>query len=347
MSRADSPSPSQAGEPVLVNTPPSKGKLWRLFGLNLLTDFPFSSKLLPGTSPHDLSFTCVASAPPAETLRHLPPAYTSPHKTAIGESIAHLYRLAHCDLLSITGMADYVIGPDAITCYPVTDHASQIEALFLGPVMSVWLELQGILTLHASTIVSEGKAVGFLSHSGSGKSTLTAALLETGCALLTDDILAVEERDGIVIGRPSYPQIRLWPDEATRFLGDPQTLDRVHPASPKRRVPVGENGFGSYHDSPLPVVRLYVPTLCDPATGTVDVEIDPLAPRDAIIEIVRHSFSARIVRALGLEAQRLDTIAQIAQQIRVCRLTYPSGLEHLPRVRDAILEDIRTTSASL
>ena len=76
----------------------------------------------------------------------------------------------------------------------------------------------------------------------------------------------------------------------------------------------------------------------------MEIGITPVSPRDAVIELVRHSFTPRVVEAIGLQAQRLDFFAQMVQQVPMRRLVYPSGFAHLPRVRDAILEDLQTLS---
>ena len=70
----------------------------------------------------------------------------------------------------------------------------------------------------------------------------------------------------------------------------------------------------------------------------------PVSPRDAVIELVRHSFAASIVESLRLQPQRLDFFAQLVQQVPMRWLIYPSGFEHLPRVREAILENLKTLS---
>jgi hypothetical protein len=109
----------------------------------------------------------------------------------------------------------------------------------LATVLSFYLQRQGLLVLHASTVVIDDRAVAFLSHKFSGKSTIAAALVKSGHPLLTDDILTIEERDGILIGRPGYPQMRLWPEEANNFVGHYKDLERVLPDLSKRCVPVG------------------------------------------------------------------------------------------------------------
>ena len=42
--------------------------------------------------------------------------------------------------------------------------------------------------------------------------------------------------------------------------------------------------------------------------------------------------------------RRLEFFARMVQQVPVRRLVYPTGFEHLPRVRETILEDLDALS---
>jgi hypothetical protein len=213
-----------------------------------------------------------------------------------------------------------------------------VEIHLLGSVFSFWLEREEIPALHASAVVAGERAVAFLSTSHGGKSSLAAALMQAGCPLLTDDLLPLEFRGGTLVGRPGYPQMRLWPEEARCFLGYAEGLERVHPDYAKRRVPIGTGGFGTFADSPHPLTCIYLPERRD--VGETKVEILPVAPPDALMTLLRHSFTPRIVAAIGLQPQRLDFFSQLVRDVPLRRLVYPSGRQHLGWVREALLEDM-------
>ncbi len=235
----------------------------------------------------------------------------------------------------------YEIAPGSITCYPLPRVSSRILSNFLvGSVLPIWLELKGVTALHASAIVTDYGAVGFLSYSGNGKSSLAAALMSSGYPLLTDDILAVECRGANIIANPGYPYMRLWPGEAVRFLGHFEDLELVHPKISKRWIPVGLGGLGSFCGLPQPLKCVYLLEKCAPNEVEGKVQIVPMSPRDATIELVRHSFEALVADAIGLSARRLDSLSRLAQQIPVRQIRYPSGLEHLPAVQQAITQDL-------
>jgi hypothetical protein len=58
------------------------------------------------------------------------------------------------------------------------------------------------------------------------------------------------------------------------------------------------------------------------------------------VRLFAYTFNHRLVQAAGLQPQRLALFAALVQRVPRRRLVYPSGYEHLPRVREAILEDL-------
>jgi hypothetical protein len=166
--------------------------------------------------------------------------------------------------------------------------------------------------------------------------------MQAGCPLLTDDILAVEKQGGRFIGHPGYPQMRLWPTETRRFLPHCRDLPKVHPQCSKRRVPVGtEGGLGDFCRIARPIHCVYLPERRAAGKGGKGIRITSVSPREAVIEAIRRSFMPRLVEAIGLQPQRLRFFAQMFRRAPMRRISFPSGFQHLPRVRDAILDDLR------
>ncbi len=330
-------------------------KVCRLFGLTLCSDFAFANRLvlpvssaadgsavtrlMPGAA--DLSFTCVAQAPLATNWEQVRPAFSSPWHTEEGESVGYLYQLHSCDVMRFTQCADFYLWDNRIICH-LLDPALRylVEIRLLGPVLSFWLERRGIIALHASAVVVGGQAVAFLASNEGGKSALAAAFMQQGYALLTDDILPVERVEGTLWGRPGYPTMRMWPAEALHFLGHYEDLDLVYPELSKRRVPVGEGGLGTFCADSQPLECIYLPQRRDPAEAGTEVRITPIPAGDAMIELLRYSFTPHVVEALGWQRERLDLLAHVVQHVPLRRLAYPSGFQYLPRVREAVLEDL-------
>ncbi len=309
---------------------------YRLFGHTLVSDFAFANRLAAGSGPPDLTFTCASQSPLPGGRGH--PVYATAARAAGGESLFSFHRLGDCDLLHFAHVADFCLWPERILCHPLEPaYEYLIELDLLGGVLSTWLERRGIPALHASAVEVHGQAVAFLSGNGGGKSALAAAFMQAGHPLLTDDVLPIARRAERFVGHAGYPTMRMWPDEAQHFVGRYEDLDLVHPALTKRRVHVGPGGFGDFCTESLPLAVIYLPERREGATG---VEIEPVSPAEAVIELVRHSFVAYLVEALGWQPRRLDLFAQLVRHVPLRRLVYPGGLGRLPSVVETILQDM-------
>ena len=314
----------------------SRLRFHRIFGLTLGSDVPFGSHLGPEADPPaDLVFRVFHhNGPPGAALPPLPdPASGVYHGINL-----HLFRAPDREVLRVTNVADFHLWPDRIVAHPAdTEAGPLIEIHLLGTVLSYWLERRGLVALHASAVEIESRAAVFASAHGGGKTGLAAALLQAGHPLLSDDLLPVEERGGAFFGRPGYPQMRMWPDEALHFLGRYENLTVVHPELSKRRVPVGPGGLGTFHGSPLPLACIY---LLERGTEEETLDVREVSPRDALIELLCQSFTPRLVEAAGLQPARFHKLSNLVLQVPVKRLRYPSGFSRLPQVAEAVRCDL-------
>jgi hypothetical protein len=90
---------------------------------------------------------------------------------------------------------------------------------FLNVVLAAILRQRGCLVLHANAAVTAGGAVVVSGESGAGKSTTIAALLQHGCAMLSDDVTALRLGDaGRVQVLPGVPLLHLG-EETAASLG--------------------------------------------------------------------------------------------------------------------------------
>ncbi len=314
--------------------------MYSIYGLNLSSDFLFANQLSEGVGLPNLSFQ-VLHTPPVTRWEERPPVYASLAQLDDGQSLVYLYRQDGYEVLQFTGVVDYYLWPERIVCHVLDANYEYLaEIYFLGIVFSLWLELRGVQTLHASAVVVEDRAAAFLATNSGGKSSLAATLMQAGCPLLTDDVLPVERPEKTFRGRPGYPQMRMWPDQAEQYLGYYEDLDIVHPAYSKRRVPVGEGGLGTFCKEPQPLACLYLPERRDPHEWGTEIKITGMPRVEGLMALVGQSFASHLVEALGLQPQRLGFFASLVTEIPMRRIIYPEGYEHLPEVRRSILNDL-------
>lgn len=207
-----------------------------------------------------------------------------------------------------------------------------LRLFILGPALAVLLHQRGRLVLHASAVAVDGGAVVFLGGPGWGKSTLAAALFARGHGILADDVTAVDADASSPTVFPGFPQLKLWP-EAAAALGDgPETLPRIHPMLEKRARPAGRG----FPEAPLPLKRIYVL-----ARGPAHV-LELLRPQEALVELVRHSYCARLLN--GRDARRhFLHCASLANRVPVCRLKGERSLSALPNLAQLVEEDLDRT----
>jgi hypothetical protein len=98
------------------------------------------------------------------------------------------------------------------------------QRLLFAQVLPLASTLQGLELLHASAVEWQGRTIAFVARAGTGKTSTAAHIVASGGTLLTDDVLALEEIDGVLFGHSGVPTLSV--DEAE--------LERMTPEGRKR-----------------------------------------------------------------------------------------------------------------
>lgn len=211
-------------------------------------------------------------------------------------------------------------------------EAQGFRFLVEGIGFGVLLHQRGVLALHASAVALPEGVVAFLGHKGAGKSTTAAVLHAAGHPVVTDDLLVLDPDGGQVI--PGTPHLKLWPEALDAVFDEvPEPLPRIHPAVTKRQ----RAGTGTA--ARLPLRALYVLDFGDGPTT-----IAPLAPREATLELIRHSFALRFLKEAGVTSTHFAQAAQLARRVPVRRLTRTPALAGLPALARRIEDDLAVTA---
>jgi hypothetical protein len=235
---------------------------------------------------------------------------------------------------------EFLVSADGrrITYNPLPQASSvAFETYLLGQVLSYSLLKLGYEVLHATAVIVDGEALGFLGDSGYGKSSLAAAFLQAGYRVLSDDLLVlVETPEGILVP-PGLPRIKLFPDTAERFLPFCTGGGAMNPLTEKRVIPIPKA-----HSRRAPALLRVLYKLPYPSARRPNskVRISQLAEKTAFTELLASTFNSRMLETPRLRRQ-FETIAGLLTMVPVRHLSYPRGLDHLPQVRDAILADFR------
>jgi hypothetical protein len=241
------------------------------------------------------------------------------------------------------GLFEFLVSSDGRRIrYHRLDRATEesLGVYLLGQVLSCSLVAFGIEPLHGTVVTIGRSAVALLGDCGYGKSTLAAALLAHGGRILSDDVVALAERNGRWTVQPGVPRLKLFPSVAKRLLGPAARGAPMNRATVKMSLPLGPADSAR---APATLAALYV--LSDPAKRPPSPRprVETLVNGEAFLEVTRAFFNL-----LALDRQRranqfaLATRAALSLPVR--RLIYPRKLASLPEVCDAILEDLTRTA---
>jgi hypothetical protein len=104
-----------------------------------------------------------------------------------------------------------------VECAPARHPAWVWQRFLVGQILPLAALVSGYEPLHASGVVLARGAVLVMGPSGAGKSSVAAQLASTAGSFLTDDVAALELRDGAVWVHSGPPLTSLDPEELARL----------------------------------------------------------------------------------------------------------------------------------
>lgn len=280
------------------------------YGLKIRSDIRLSASLCP-SSQADVQVRRGKVEFPAEAQDR--PIWTTEHEIRL--------RLNDTAKIAISRGCEIVVDSD------VEDKvaAQYIMGLAIGAV----LHQRGLLVLHGSAVLANGGVVAFLGHSGWGKSTMAAALVKLGCTCFSDDLVPVSIAGGVPLVLPGYPFLKI-ARESGEVLGydDPEWAPLL-PEDTRSMIAVdGPDPMAS-----KPLHRIFVLKEGD------QLEIAPLKPQAAAIELIRYSYASPWVRKSGMSKSHLECCAGVVECVPVCTLSRPRRLDLLQEVAEMVLQE--------
>lgn len=221
-----------------------------------------------------------------------------------------------------------------VACRPLQDcDVSVFQNFLFGQVLAVALVRQGLEPLHAASVVIDDVAVAFLGDCAYGKSTLLASFTNAGYRALTDDMLIVECWNSELRALAGFGRVKLMPDSAERFLHG-AVGSSLTPLTLKRSFTLD----ASRHDhASRPLRLLYILPTPAERDHARSIAIHSVPRVEVVRDVVKNTFSTH-----GLDRARLtrqfEHAVMIASRVNAFRLQYPAGLDHVPAVREAVLE---------
>ena len=219
---------------------------------------------------------------------------------------------------------------------------SDAESFLIGPVLGCLHRLMGNFCLHASVLSYKGRAFALVGAKGAGKSTTSAALLEAGATLISDDIAVISQSETSVTVTPGYPAVRLLPKSLAQYSLDLDNWSNVLSVGNKKIIPLPNSELSwKFDSSNRPLEAIYI--LQPRGNAGSNVLIQNLSSAKALIELAPQTF-ARYIMSSPLKAQEFRALGRLIGSVNVRTLTCPNDLKVMPQLTSAILSDFSSAS---
>lgn len=284
-----------------------------------------------GTSPE----VSDANAASSDTL-----VFASSMLTESGESALRVWSTAEATLLRLEyfdGMKFWLDreGKTVWAIWPDSSSREDAATYLLGPVLGLVLRLRGVTCLHASAVALGKCAVAFVGAEGAGKSTTAAALARRGHAVISDDIVALEERDGTFFIRPAYPYLCLWPDSVSILYGPEKALPAFSPNWDKRQLSLAQHGL-RFETQRLPLGAIYL--LGERSAEDAAPFLELLTPQEALLSLVAESYATSLLDK-EMRSREFELLGRVLTRVAIVRLRPHQDPARVERLCDVIERD--------
>lgn len=233
-------------------------------------------------------------------------------------------------IVAFDGVGSYRIrrGTD-IDIWKVPHADDRLIRMFLhGIVSAILLHQRGLLVLHGSCMDIHGRTAGFLGPSGAGKSTIAASLNRRGADIVAEDIVAIDYSDGTPVVYPGIPQLKMAPNVATCLNYSAQSIESLYPLSDEVVYRYDRKLLSEC----LNLNCIFV------ISDAERINISALSSAEGLIELVRNSYTARILERTQSQESHFKNCTQLLRKIPVFRLERPRNLALLQEVA-AVVEE--------
>lgn len=213
-----------------------------------------------------------------------------------------------------------------------------VRVYLLGSVFGALCHQRGLLPLHASAIVHEGRAYAFGGPSGTGKSTISAGLCQRGFGFVADDVCPIDagaNRQPQIL--PSVRKLKL-SEDSLRTLGfASEGHVRDHEDSPRYHVPVAE----AAPSLPVPLHAVYMFRRVEEGP---DLRIEEIPPAHAVRCLQHLTYMPRYPLAADRVDEHFLSCASLAARVALFEVFHRPGLERLADMLDGLSDHLRNTA---
>jgi hypothetical protein len=242
-------------------------------------------------------------------------------------------------LLRLRGVGNFLIreGREIIYACDSTCDSRKLALYLMGTCFAILMYQRGNLVLHASAIVSDGRAMLFCGPSGAGKSTLSALLCQRGYALLNDDICILRPA-----GNDTY---EIYPDGRMLKLWT-ESMDKLQWRQ-KPEMAIHDNIQKYFCAPPLaeaenrPVEAIYILHDAMPPAS-----IRRIPPLEGMLALKRNAYRPWLLAAMEKERNFFSASAALQQSAGVYLLSRPKDFSATDSLLDMLEEHWESLRAS-
>lgn len=201
-----------------------------------------------------------------------------------------------------------------------------LRAILFGSVLGAFIQMRGLLPLHASAVTFADGVVAFAGASGAGKSTMAAFLSERGHQTVADDVCVVDTAGAAPMVRPAIARLKLW-GASMDALGKPRLE--------ANRDTLRWEKYHVRQDPEVAARPLRAIVALEQAPGPHPA-LQPLTGAEALTAVLANAFRPEIARCLGLMPEIFRQSAAAAAAVPLFRLDRPWDLGRIATIVDLL-----------
>ncbi len=272
--------------------------------------------------------------------------YTSEHRDTAGQPSLRIWKVNDGQFLRLEYFDGTQFwfdrgGNEVWVTWPENLGLEDAATYLLGPVLGLLLRVRGSTGLHGSAVSIGDAVVAFVGPEGAGKSTTAAALAQQGCPIVSDDVVALAEVNGVFQVHPAYPYLCLWPESVEALFGSAEALPRFSEAYEKRCLSLEKRKL-AFESRQLPLRAIYI---FGERRSERAPAINDLSAPDAFLALVANTFATNALDS-ALRANEFATLGRLILGIRVREVVAHSDPKKLFELCALIREDLENHGSS-
>lgn len=234
-----------------------------------------------------------------------------------------------CYFVGLDKCAHRITGGSLIEVDPREDYdPSKLGVYLTGTCMGAIQYQRGIMMLHGSCVTDGKRSILLTGDSGAGKSTLAAEFLRRGWKLITDDVSAIYDIEGIPVVQSSYPSQKLWQDALDRYERPEADIHSLYFSESREKFGVDVTRFFYDGRAPLSMVVRLIP-------GADSCILEAVEGMTKVDQLMRNTYRRELIEQHRLQ-EHFQRCVTLSTKIPMAVVTRMDGEDCAGRMYDLI-----------